>query len=131
MNLLDENRERILTNLTESGGRLRVRNALNPILWLCGLVAIPCLATLGWAKTPHWLVSAVLCAVVGTAIFGFLFLLFFDRERLQSEDYLIRSRTLDLIEEKGSKSAIDAATVQAISQDEFLALPEPERGAGQ
>jgi hypothetical protein len=127
---LDENREGILANIKEAGGRLKVRNALNPILWLCGLVCIPCLIALGWANNPHWLIPIVLCSVLGTAIFGFLFLLFYDRERLQSEDYMIRSRTLNLIEEKGSRKAIDAATVQAISQEEFLALPEPEKGVG-
>ena len=67
--------------------------------------------------------------MVGVALFGFLWLLFFDRERLQSEEFIIRNRTLDdLIEEKGSNRAIDAATVKAISQNEFLALSETSKG---
>jgi hypothetical protein len=73
-------------------------------------------------------VTWILCAVVGTALISYLWLLLFDRDRLHSEEYLIRSRTLELIEEKGSRKAIDAATVQAISQTEFLALPEAKMG---
>jgi len=81
---------------------------------------------LSWAKDPPPIIGWILVAVVGSAIFGFVFLLLFDRERLQSEDYLIRSKTLELIEEKGSKTAINAATVTAISQAEFLALPDSQ-----
>lgn len=124
----DEKRERILATLTEVGGQLRVRGALTPILWLCGVIAIPCITALAWNKDAPPIISWILVAVVGTSLFGFLWLLFFDRDRLQSEEYQIKSRTLDLIEEKGSKKAIDAATVQAISQPEFLALPEAREG---
>ena len=122
--LPEERREALITRLTESGGRLRVRNALNPILWLCALITMPCFAVLIWNPDPPLAVSILLLSVVGTALLAFIFLLIFDRDRLQSEEYLIKSRTLDLIEEKGSKRAIDAATVHAISQNEFLALPE-------
>ncbi len=125
---LEEKRERLFAKLTELGGRLRVRGALNPILWLCAVIAVPCIIALGINKDAPIIISIVLCTVVGAAIFGFLYLLFVDRDRLQSEEYLIRSRTLDLIEEKGSKKAIDAATVKVISQTEFLALPEAAEG---
>lgn len=119
----DGRRDLLFAKLTESGGKLRVRNALNPILWLCGLIAVPCFAILTWDSNPHFIVPIILSAVVGVAILSFLFLLFFDRNRLQSEEYLIKSRTLDLIEDKGGRK-IDAATVATISQSEFLALPE-------
>jgi hypothetical protein len=124
----DERREMLFAKLTESGGRLRVRNALNPILWLSGLIAVPCFAVLLWNPTPHFIVPVILAVVVGTAVLGFLFLLVFDRDRLHSEEYLIKNRTLDLIEDKGSRKAIDAATVTAISQADFLALPDSTEG---
>lgn len=128
MEASDERRETLFAKLTETGGRLRVRNALNPILWLCGLIAVPCFAVLAWNPTPHFIVPIILAVVVGTAILGFLFLLLFDRDRLHSEEYLIKNRTLDLIEDKGSRKAIDAATVTAISQADFLALPDATEG---
>lgn len=124
----EETRSELIAKLTEAGGRLRVRGALNPILWLCGVVAIPCIAALCWNKDAPPIIAWILVAVVGTALLGFLWLLFFDRDRLQSEEYLLRSRTLELMEEKGSKKAIDAATVEAISQTEFYALPATQEG---
>lgn len=128
MTIPEEKRDKLFATLTEAGGRLRVRGALNPILWLCGVVAVPCIIVVGWNKDAPPVIAWLLCAVVGAALLGFLWLLIFDRDRLQSEEYLIRSRTLELIEEKGSKKAIDAATVQAISQTEFLGLPETQAG---
>jgi hypothetical protein len=94
----DERRERLITTLTEAGGRLRVRNALNPILWLSGVTVPPCLIVLGWAKEPPLVIPIVLCCVVATALFGFLWLLFFDRDRLQSEEYNIRRQTLGRVD---------------------------------
>jgi len=127
MDVSDEKRERLYGSLTEAGGRLRVRNALNPILWLCGVIAVPCIIALTWSKDPPLVISIILCAVVGVALIGFLYLLFFAPDRLQSEEYMLRSRTLDLMEEKGSKTAISTATAKAISQTEFLALSESQR----
>jgi hypothetical protein len=128
MEATEEKRGRLFTSLTESGGRLRVRNALNPILWLCGVIAVPCVIALSWNKDAHQAISVILYCVVGVTLIAFLYLLFHDPDRLQSEEFLLRSRTIDLIEEKGSKKAIDAATVQAISQTDFLSLTETQEG---
>jgi len=105
-------RAAIIAKVMEAGGRLTVRSALNPILWLCAIVSIPCATIYGLIQSrPVWL--AVLAFLpVSAAIFGFLFLLFFDRDKLQSEEYQIRKRSLELIEQKGGKYAIDATTVE-------------------
>lgn len=55
----------------ESGGRLRVKSALNPMLWLCGLIAIPCVSVMAnmTPLVPNWLVFLafipVCCAALG------------------------------------------------------------------
>lgn len=97
-------RSDIRARLQEAGGRLRVRSALNPILWLCGIISIPALVAASRLSDPQPWIIAMACAPVGAAIFGFLFLLIFDRDKLQSEDYQIRKRQLDLIEQKGDLS---------------------------
>lgn len=126
-----EPRETIFTRLTQAGGRVYVRSALNPALWLCAIVGTPCFVILGVNPNPHPIVIWILGLVVGTAVLGFLFLLAFDRDRLHSEDYLIRRQTLDIIEDKASKKAIDASLVPTISSDQFLNLPpgSGEKGA--
>jgi len=36
-------KDQILSKAVEAGGRLTVKSALNPILWLCGIITIPTL----------------------------------------------------------------------------------------
>ena len=118
-------REIITTKVAEAGGRLTVRSALNPILWLCFIVTLPALVAIPFAGPYTTLLTILSVAPVSTAIFGFLFLLFFDRDKLQSEDYQIRKRSLELIEQKGEKS-VPATDIELTTNPEYLALPPAE-----
>jgi hypothetical protein len=89
----------LAAKVVDAGGKLTVRSALNPILWLCAIITIPTLIVAPFLNTPpSWLVGLA-CAPVAAAIFGFFFLLVFDRDKLQSEDYQIRKRSLELLEQ--------------------------------
>lgn len=110
-----------------SGGRLRVRSALNPILWLCAIVTVPCtIITIQTDDPPGWL-ALIVAAPVIAAIIGFLYLLFFDRDKLQSEDYQIRKQSLELIQEKGESFPVNPASIEKISNP---SLPEPRKSIG-
>ena len=85
--------------LSQTVGKLRVKSALNPILWLCGIVVVPVLIFLP----------------VSVAVLGFLVLLVFDRDKLQSEDFQIRKQSLELIQEKGDPVPINATSIDAIA----------------
>lgn len=114
------NKNSIATKVIDAGGKLTVRSALNPILWLCAIVTVPALlATPFIGRPPLWLI-ALICSPVAAAILGFLFLLLFDRDKLQSEDYQIRKQSLELIQQKGDKEAlvIDVDAVEAIANPE-------------
>ena len=106
-------REAIITRVMEAGGRLKVRSALNPMLWLCGIITAPSLIVYGLKLEPSpWLLIFAF-APEATAILGFFFLLFFDRDKLQSEEYQLRKIQLEMIEEKG-RGAIEATEVEVI-----------------
>src|SRR5690242_11728348 len=107
-------RESITAKVVEAGGRLTVRSALNPILWMCAIVTIPSLVIARFVTLPSYVLIVCLCPVP-VALFGFLFLLMFDRDKLQSEDYQIRKRSLELIEQKGQKRAIISEAVAEIA----------------
>ena len=97
----------------EAGGRLKVRSAINPMLWLCAIITTP--ALLAFALRPassRWLLAFAF-APEAAAILGFLFLLLFDRDYLQSEEFQLRKMEIERIEEKG-KPAIDAASIPAL-----------------
>jgi len=112
--------EQIAAKAVESGGKLKVRSALNPILWLCGIITVPAIVAASYiTPTPTWLI-VLLFIPVATAMVGFLFLLLFDRDKLQSEDYQIQKRSLELIEQKG-----DAAPLM-IDNSSLNVIPKPE-----
>ncbi len=111
--------ESIAQKIIDSGGKLRVRSALNPALWLCGIVFVPSMLALSQniIDPPWWLVLLAFLPVV-SSIFGFFFLLFFDRDKLQSEDYQIKKQSLELSYQKGSNSSLPMATIDISSNPE-------------
>jgi hypothetical protein len=107
-------REQIFGKVIDAGGRLTVRSALNPILWLCGIITIPTLiAGTFYRELSTWIV-AIGCSPVIVALFGFLFLLFFDRDKLQSEDYQIKKRTIELAQQKGDPYPLQVDSRMAV-----------------
>jgi hypothetical protein len=93
-------------------------------LWLSALITIPAIyATTKFLTPPVWLIVLAYLPVA-TAIFGFLFLLFRDRDKLQSEDYQLRKHSLDLIQQKGDAFPIAPTSLQAIANPEGRLIAE-------
>lgn len=113
---------------TEAGGRLTVKSALNPALWLCAIVSVPAAAISAWLANPPWWMLVLVVGSVAVAMFGYLFLLCVDRDKLQSEDFQIRKRTLELIEQKGMDGPVSVATLEVVSPLVILAEPVRESG---
>lgn len=89
----------------EAGGKLKVRSALNPMLWLCLMISLPGVAlAMKLDQPPNWLVALIFIPVILTSI-GFLFLLIFDRDKLQSEEYQIKKQSLEIYQ-KGLSSPV-------------------------
>ena len=97
-------RAQITRRMADVGGRLRVKSALNPVLWPCAIVTVPVVGLATFSTGPTWL---VVCLVVIAFIplvlvgIGFVVLLLRDPDKLQSEEYQIRKQTLEMIGEKG------------------------------
>ena len=104
-------REALIMRAREVGGRLKVRSGLNPMLWLCAIITMPCLVLYGIKPNPSdWLLIFAF-APEAAAILGFFFFLLFDRPYLQSEQFQIRKMEIEMIEEKG-RPAIEASQVE-------------------
>lgn len=116
-------RDVIAAKATEAGGRLTVRSALNPALWLCAIVSVPALALLASVNNPPLALQIAAIAPLAVAVFGFLFLLFFDRDKLQSEDFQLKKRSLELIEQKGERAIPADVLVEAIPEPTTPAIP--------
>ena len=101
--------------------RLTVRSALNPLLWLCGIVTPLLLAAAYFFSQSD--ILRVFCAplvyvalglVVLTALAG-CYLVLFRPEKLQSEEYQLRQQALLLIQQSSAtRQAIDAANLVAL-----------------
>lgn len=120
-------REQITQTASNAVERLRVRSALNPALWLCFIVTAPALVATPFFPTaaPSWFIITALTPVLLAAL-GFLVLLFWDRDKLQSEDYQLRKQSLELIQEKGASITIDPASINSIANPDV-----PRRIEGQ
>lgn len=115
-------KEQMISKVMEAGGRLTVKSALNPILWLCGIVTVPTLITGSfYQQLPSWLI-VLASSPVAVALFGFLFLLFFDRDKLQSEEYQLRKRTLELTQQKDQPFPIEANLKEVIENPNLRSL---------
>lgn len=110
----------VFMEAVKAGGKLTVKSALNPALWICGIVSIPSLIalviiTLNWLITTGnnkgelhnpilWLqiclyfafIAPVLCCLA-----AFFILLAYDRDKLQSEGYQLSKRQLEMSQQTG------------------------------
>jgi uncharacterized membrane protein len=91
-----------------------VRTAINPLLWLDGIVTPLALVLAVVASGSGGVQAAliVLAAIpVVVTIVAYFILLFRDPDRLQSEEYRLRQRALQILYRKGASAEIvDAAT---------------------
>ena len=117
-------RQDIISRFTEAGGLLRVKSALNPALWLCAIVSVPSLMISAFMINPPQWIDWIIIAPVFLAVLGYLFLLLFDRDKLQSEEYQIRKKTLELIEQKGMSGPLTVSAIETIVTPDVLKLPK-------
>ena len=81
-------RTEITQRMADVGGRLRVKSALNPALWLCAVVTVPLAGLATFVEGPTWLmVCLVVLAFLPPVLagIGFVVFLFRDPDKLQSE----------------------------------------------
>jgi hypothetical protein len=118
--------ERITQFAHEAMGKLSVRSALNPCLWLATL-SFP--FGLGLAAMSHSLlleIAGLTLAFIPVVLFatGFLYFMIKSPDKLRSEDFEIRRTALSLIEQKGGNIAIAVTSVEAISNPDYPAQPK-------
>jgi hypothetical protein len=107
--------------------RVHVKNVLNPLLWICGLVSAPSGIAVALSVHPTWVTMALATVPVAVTLLAYIYFMFTGPDRLQSEGYQLRKQALELIEEKGSLAVIDASTIEIISNPELPAIAGPAK----
>jgi hypothetical protein len=110
--------EKIVANAQSAASSLRVKSALNPMLWLCGIISLPCFILAYFLRGIEPLDTLLIyigAAPIGATIFGFLYFMIVDPSKLQSEEYQIRHEALEVIKQKGSSVEIIPSSLEAIA----------------
>jgi hypothetical protein len=110
--------------------RIRVRSALNPILWLS--VSVPIIS---WAAAflfrEQIIFASILiaagCLPILTAVLAYMILLFRSPDRLQSEEYQLRQKALQMLYRKGGSTEI----VDVANQVVRIETSHPRIGPGE
>ncbi len=96
--------DEVIKTAVSRAGVIRVQNALNPLLWALSISTPIC-----WIAAYMFRDDAVLkysfstlgaLPIVGSIVAYFLFFCL-DRDRLQSEEFILKQRELSIIERKG------------------------------
>lgn len=99
-----------------------VRTAINPLLWLVGIVT-PLSLVLAVAAGDALMRTAMLGLAslpVVVTIVAYFVLVFRDPDRLQSEEYRLRQRALQMLYKKGANAeVVDATKEIARTEDLF------------
>ena len=98
--------------------RIRVKSALNPMLWLCALITPICFVA-AWKFLDYQTICTTLIIVgvipVVVTCLGFAGFAIFKPDKLQSEDYQIRHEALQIIQQKTGQMVVDPTSLHAIT----------------
>jgi hypothetical protein len=97
--------------------RLRVRSALNPLLWLSTVVGVMCFGAACWLRFDRAAMFAMIAigaipVLVTCGVACYFAAL--KPEKLQSEDYQLRQQAMMIIKEKGGRMKLDAISLENI-----------------
>lgn len=87
---------------------------------------MPCLTGMAWRGDFNGWLAITAASPLACAMFGFVYLLFKDRDKLQSEEYQIRKQAIELIEQKGDVSPQILNVIDVVANPE---LPVPSHKA--
>lgn len=122
--------EHLISTAQSAAANLRIKSALNPMLWLCGIISLPCFIGSYLFRGTEPLASVLMwvgVAPVGATILGFFYFMIAAPDKLQSEEYQLRHETLELIKEKGSSVEVSPSSLDAIANP-IKALPHGGKG---
>lgn len=89
------------------------------MLWLC-LITLPILYTVISQENPATWKIVIATTPLAITVLGFVFLLLFDRNKLQSEEYQLDRQYMEMIESKGQMAPMLAVFTSSI--------PKPKNG---
>ena len=87
---------------------IKHKTAVQPLLWLCGTFSLGCFIILLFVKD-LWLQRGIFLVGLSPVvlfIFAYIYFMFKDPDRLHSEEFQLKRRSLGIVESKGGTVAI-------------------------
>ena len=117
--------DEVIRSAIDRAGVIRVRNAMNPLLWLSPISATIFLVAAYVFRDDPVLKYAFACLgglPVLASILAYFLYFFLDRDRLQSEEFVLKERALQLRYRKGASTEVVDATHETIEMEK---VPSP------
>jgi hypothetical protein len=115
--------EKISQLALEAVTRYTVRSAMYPVLWLCVFLTPTGLGASIFLKGAGSMIALMIAAVpVALFVIAYLYFMFKDPSRLQSEQYQLRNRALDIIQEKANGIELSSQSLESISNPDLPRL---------
>ena len=101
--------DEVIRSAIDRAGVIRVKNAMNPLLWLSPISATICWVAAYMFRDDPTLKYGFACLgglpIVASIVAYFLYF-FLDRDRLQSEEFVLKERALQLRYRKGASAEV-------------------------
>jgi hypothetical protein len=117
--------DEVIRSAIDRAGVIRVKNAMNPLLWLSPVSATICWIAAYMFRDDPVLKYAFACLgglPILASILAYFLYFFLDRDRLQSEEFILKERALHLRYRQGANAEIVDATHETIQMQK---VPSP------
>jgi len=112
--------DEVIRSAVNRAGVIRVRNAMNPLLWLSPISATVCWIAAYVFRDDPVLKYAFACLgglPILASVAAYFLYFFLDRDRLQSEEFILKERALQLRYRKGANAEIVDPTHETIQAE--------------
>jgi len=114
--------DEVIRSAIDRAGVIRVKNAMNPLLWLSPISAIIFLVAAYMFRDDPGLKYAFACLSglpVLASILAYFLYFFLDRDRLQSEEFILKERALQLRYRKGASTEVVDAPGEIVRTEDL------------
>lgn len=114
--------DEVVRSAISRAGVVRVRNAMNPLLWLSPVSATICwIAAYMFRDDPilRYGLAGLGGLPIAASLVAYFLYFFIDRDRLQSEEFILKERALQLRYRQGTDSEIVDPTRETIQMEKL------------
>lgn len=117
----------LLTSSAAQQTNIKVKSALNPVLWILSFIFPVCVSLAIWADPWLKVVAVIiLFSAIVAAFTAYFYFMIKDPSKLQSENFQIQKMMLDIVQQQGSAATTKLLDIVASPNEEPLMLNQEE-----